>query len=175
MGIASVGRAVLKWLHGFPGLGGRIIRYGYLSAGEEGLALFPMKGEPADKADILGRTDTEYRFTLIYRVRPGCSDDERLKADEFLESFAAWCIDACGTGGVSQGVPGDICETGALDSAFIEDGIHLSDVNVVSRAAAGAAGAASRAVSTAESLGGGEDREMALAFVLEGPHAARNF
>ena len=40
--------------------------------------------------DILGGHTGEYQFKVIYRIKPGLSNDARLKADEMLNAFGDW-------------------------------------------------------------------------------------
>ena len=39
---------------------------------------------------ILGGYQAEYQFKVIYRMKPGNSNDKRLKADELLNAFGDW-------------------------------------------------------------------------------------
>lgn len=39
---------------------------------------------------ILGGYQAEYQFKVIYRMKPGNSNDKRLKADEMLNALADW-------------------------------------------------------------------------------------
>ena len=44
------------------------------------------------KKYILGGYKAEYQFKLIYRIKPGNSNDKRLKADELLDALGDWTI-----------------------------------------------------------------------------------
>nr|DAW50502.1 MAG TPA: Minor capsid protein from bacteriophage [Caudoviricetes sp.] len=39
---------------------------------------------------ILGGYQSEYQFKVIYRMKPGNSNDKRLKADELLNALGDW-------------------------------------------------------------------------------------
>lgn len=39
---------------------------------------------------ILGGYQAEYQFKVIYRMKPGNSNDKRLKADELLNALGDW-------------------------------------------------------------------------------------
>ena len=39
---------------------------------------------------ILGGYQAEYQFKVIYRLKPGNSNDKRLKADELLNAIGDW-------------------------------------------------------------------------------------
>ena len=45
-----------------------------------------------DKKYILGGYQAEYQFKVIYRIKPGNSNDKRLKADELLNALGDWAL-----------------------------------------------------------------------------------
>lgn len=59
------------------------------------MGLFPMQGTYITDWDILGNRDAEYRFRLLYRVRPGGSQDVSLQADEVLDALGEWLQGQC--------------------------------------------------------------------------------
>lgn len=60
------------------------------------MALSTIQSAYIVKRYILGGYQAEYQFKVIYRVKPGNSNDQRLKADEFLNALGDW---------VESGVP----------------------------------------------------------------------
>ena len=44
------------------------------------------------KKYILGGYQAEYQFKVIYRIKPGNSNDKRLKADELLNALGDWTL-----------------------------------------------------------------------------------
>lgn len=49
-----------------------------------------IQGTYITKRFILGGYQAEYQFKLIYRIKPGESNDKRLEADELLNHFGDW-------------------------------------------------------------------------------------
>ncbi len=58
-----------------------------------GMALTTIQGTYITKRYVLGGYQGEYQFELIYRVKPGDSNDARLSADELLNAFGDWARD----------------------------------------------------------------------------------
>lgn len=87
----QVSRKLLSWLNTFPGLpeDAPIIRYEYLSTVPD-LAMSTIQAAYITRKYIMGGYQAEYQFKLIYRIKPGSSLDERLKADEVLNALADW-------------------------------------------------------------------------------------
>lgn len=87
----QVSRKLLSWLNTFPELpeDAPIIRYEYLSTVPD-LAMSTIQAAYITRKYILGGYQAEYQFKLIYRIKPGSSLDERLKADEVLNALADW-------------------------------------------------------------------------------------
>ncbi len=84
----EIERRLLVWANTFPCP--LRVRYGALRAGAAGLVLRPVTGGTRARRDILGGLAAEYRFLLVYRMKPGGSDDRRLEAGELLRRFADW-------------------------------------------------------------------------------------
>ena len=57
------------------------------------MALSTIQGTYITRRYILGGHQAEYQFKVIYRLKPGNSNDKRLKADELLDSLADWAAD----------------------------------------------------------------------------------
>lgn len=54
------------------------------------MALSTIQAAYITKKYILGGHEAEYQFKVIYRIKPGTSNDKRLSADEVLNSLGDW-------------------------------------------------------------------------------------
>jgi hypothetical protein len=90
----QVSRKLLAWLNTFPGKPVDLIRFEFLPADTEAMALSTIQAAYITKKYILGGYQAEYQFKLIYRVKPGNSNDKRLKADELLNELGDWAASA---------------------------------------------------------------------------------
>ena len=54
------------------------------------MALSTIQAAYIVKKYILGGYQAEYQFKVIYRMKPGNSNDKRLKADETLNALGDW-------------------------------------------------------------------------------------
>lgn len=84
---------MLVWANTFPDKPVDVIKYEFLdvdSGEESGMALSTIQGTYIVKKYILGGYQAEYQFKIIYRIKPGNSNDKRLKADEMLNQFGDW-------------------------------------------------------------------------------------
>ena len=54
------------------------------------MALSTIQAAYIVKKYILGGYQAEYQFKVIYRMKPGNSNDKRLKADELLNELGDW-------------------------------------------------------------------------------------
>ena len=92
----QIARRMILWANSFPGLPDNIydgaILYEQLVADEPCMALSTIQGTYITKRDILGGHEAEYQYKIIYRIKPGSSMDERLKADELLDKFGDWAL-----------------------------------------------------------------------------------
>ena len=91
--VDKISRSMLVWANTFPEKPVDIIKYEFLSADqgdETGMALSTIQGTYITKRFILGGYQAEYQFKLIYRIKPGRSNDKRLEADELLNHFGDW-------------------------------------------------------------------------------------
>ena len=78
-------RKLLVWLNKFPDKPVDFIRFEFLPADAEAMALSTIQA-----AYILCGYQAEYQFKVIYRMKPGNSNDKRLKADELLNALGDW-------------------------------------------------------------------------------------
>lgn len=86
---------MLVWINAFPDKPVAVIKYEFLdvdeAAGDEtAMALSTIQGTYITRRYIIGGYQAEYRFKLIYRLKPGTSNDRRLQADEMLNRFGDW-------------------------------------------------------------------------------------
>lgn len=89
----EISRRMAAWVNTFPEKPVDIINYEFLRVenGEEtGMELSTIQGTYITKRYILGGHQAEYQFKLIYRIKPGNSNDKRLAADELLNRFGDW-------------------------------------------------------------------------------------
>lgn len=93
--VDALSRSMLIWANTFPDKPVSIIQYEFLKADasstdETGMALSTIQGTYITKRYILGGYEGEYQFKIIYRIKPGNSNDKRLQADELLNRFGDW-------------------------------------------------------------------------------------
>lgn len=91
--VDKISRSMSVWVNTFPEKPVGIIKYEFLNIeqGEEtAMALSTIQGTYITKRFILGGYQAEYQFKLIYRIKPGKSNDKRLEADELLNHFGDW-------------------------------------------------------------------------------------
>ena len=91
--VDKISRSMLVWANTFPEKPVDIIKYEFLSADqgdETGMALSTIQGTYITRRFITGGYQGEYQFKLIYRIKPGRSNDKRLEADEVLNHFGDW-------------------------------------------------------------------------------------
>lgn len=113
----QVSRKLLVWLNTFPDKPVDLIRFEFLPAETECMALSTIQAAYIVKRYILGGYQAEYQFKVIYRVKPGNSNDKRLKADELLNALGDW---AELFGGVN-------------DDPFIGEGKHVIRIEPTTR------------------------------------------
>ena len=93
--VDKISRSMLVWANTFPEKPVTVIKYEFLtvddaSTDETGMALSTIQGTYLTKRFILGGYQAEYQFKMIYRIKPGRSNDKRLEADELLNHFGDW-------------------------------------------------------------------------------------
>ena len=86
----QVSRKLLAWLNTFPDKPVDLIRFEFLPADTPAMALSTIQAAYIVKKYILGGYQAEYQFKVIYRMKPGNSNDKRLKADEMLNALGDW-------------------------------------------------------------------------------------
>ena len=88
----QVSRKMLVWLNTYPEKPVDLIRFEFLPADTTAMAMSTIQAAYILKKYILGGYKAEYQFKLIYRIKPGNSNDKRLKADELLDALGDWTI-----------------------------------------------------------------------------------
>ena len=91
--VDQISRYMLVWANTFLEKPVEIIKYEFLdvSSGDEAsMALSTIQGTYITRQYLSGDYQAEYQFKLIYRIKPGNSNDKRLKADETLNRFGDW-------------------------------------------------------------------------------------
>lgn len=86
----QVSRKLLVWLNTFPERPVDLIRFEFLPADTEAMAMSTIQAAYIVSKYIFGGHLAEYQFKVIYRVKPGNSIDKRLKADELLNALGDW-------------------------------------------------------------------------------------
>ena len=88
----KISRAMMSWANSYPDLPITISRVDFeqLPADRPGMALSTIQAAYIRRRFILGGHEGEYQFKVIYRIKPGTSNDARLKADELLNAFGDW-------------------------------------------------------------------------------------
>lgn len=90
--LEQISRAMLVWANTFPDKPVSVIKYEMLDVDDNedaGMALSTIQGTYITRQYLYGY-QAEYQFKIIYRIRPGNSNDKRLKADEILNQFGDW-------------------------------------------------------------------------------------
>lgn len=87
-----ISRYMMAWVNGYPDIPAAITRVDFeqLAADRPGLALSTIQAAYLRRRYIYGGHEGEYQFKLIYRIKPGTSNDARLKADELLNAIGDW-------------------------------------------------------------------------------------
>lgn len=91
--VDKISRSMLVWANTFPDKPVTVIKYEFLtvdSTEETGMALSTIQGTYITRKYIIGGYQAEYQFKIIYRIKPGTSNDKRLQADEMLNRFGDW-------------------------------------------------------------------------------------
>ena len=93
----KISRSMSVWANTFPGKPVAVIRYEFLDIDEKtgdetAMALSTIQGTYITQRYILGGYQAEYQFKIIYRIKPGNSNDKRLQADEMLNRFGDWAM-----------------------------------------------------------------------------------
>lgn len=85
----QISRLLLAWLNQFSDKPVSLINYEFLKDGEPSMALSTIQAAYKTRKFITGGYEAQYQFKVIYRVQPTTNND-RLKADELLNSLGDW-------------------------------------------------------------------------------------
>lgn len=86
----EISRRVMAWINSYPDLPVSIINFEQLRPDLPSMALSVIQATAIVRRFITGGHVGEYQFKLIYRLKPGSSNDARLKADELLDAIGDW-------------------------------------------------------------------------------------
>lgn len=86
----KISRAMMVWVNTYPNLPVSIVDFEQLRADTTSMALSTIQAAAIIQRFILGGHRGEYQFKIIYRLKPGISNDARLKADELLNAIGDW-------------------------------------------------------------------------------------
>lgn len=85
-----ISRAMMAWVNTYPNLPVGIVNFEQLKADASSMALSTIQAAYIVRRYIYGGHRGEYQFKIIYRIKPGASNDARLKADELLDAIGDW-------------------------------------------------------------------------------------
>lgn len=90
----DISRKMMVWVNSFSDddLPAATINYEFIAADSAGVALSVIQGAYITKRYLLGGHEAEYQFKIIARIKPGGSNDKRLKADAVLNRFGDWAM-----------------------------------------------------------------------------------
>lgn len=91
----SIVRKLMAWINTYPDLPLSIalVQYEQLADDEPGMAVSAIQGTYITRRYIGGGHQSEYQFKIIYRIKPGTSNDKRLSADELLDRIGSWAME----------------------------------------------------------------------------------
>jgi hypothetical protein len=90
----DISRKMMVWVNSFSDddLPAATINYEFLAADSASVALSVIQGAYITRRYLLGGHEAEYQFKLIARIKPGGSNDKRLKTDAVLNRFGDWAM-----------------------------------------------------------------------------------
>lgn len=96
--VDDIARKVLTWANQFPEKPVAVILYEHIlidpaTGDETAMKLMTIPGSFISKRYILGGHKAEYNFQIVYRIKPGNSNDRRLKAVAMLNRFGDWALE----------------------------------------------------------------------------------
>lgn len=84
---------MMAWINTYPDLPVSIVNFEQLKADASSMALSTIQAAYVVRRYLYGGYRGEYQFKIIYRIKPGASNDARLKADELLNAIGDWAKD----------------------------------------------------------------------------------
>lgn len=130
--VDAISRYMTKWANTFPDRPVVVINYEFLnvSSGDEtAMALSTIQGTYITRRYILSGYRAEYQFKVIYRIKPGNSNDKRLSADELLNRFGEWATNHLPE--LAEGMQAIKVEQTALASKFAEYADGYEDYQIL--------------------------------------------
>ena len=90
----DISRKMMIWANSFSDddMPAATINYEFLAADSASMALSMIQGAYITRKYILGGHEAEYQFKIVLRIKPGTSNDKRLKADAALNRFGDWAM-----------------------------------------------------------------------------------
>ena len=90
----DISRKMMIWANSFSDddMPTATINYEFLAADSASMALSAIQGAYITRKFILGGHEAEYQFKIIARIKPGNSNDKRLKCDAMLNRFGDWAM-----------------------------------------------------------------------------------
>lgn len=90
----DISRKMMIWANSFSDddIPAATINYEFLAADSASMALSTIQGAYITRKFILGGHEAEYQFKIIARIKPGNSNDKRLKCDAMLNRFGDWAM-----------------------------------------------------------------------------------
>lgn len=128
----AISRYVTAWVNTFPDKPVSIINYEFLNVGsgaKTGMAISTIQGAYITRRYILGGYRAEYQFKVIYRIKPGNSNDKRLTADELLNQLGEWSRTESPT--LGDGMRSVYVEPTSLASKFAEYADGYEDYQIL--------------------------------------------
>lgn len=109
-------RALMAFINTFPDLpfGVPIVQYEQLPADLPAMAVSLIQGTFITGKYIYGGHSAQSQFKIVYRIKPGTSNDKRLSADELLNKIGSWA---------------------AASKPDLGEGIHIQKIERASRSA----------------------------------------
>lgn len=88
----AIARKLLTFINSYPDLPANImlVQYEQLPDDGAGMAVSSIQGTYITRRYITGGHEAEYQFKIIYRIKPGTSNERRLAADELLDRIGTW-------------------------------------------------------------------------------------
>lgn len=86
----AVVRTVMAWINTYPSLPVSIINFEQLRPDASSMAVSLIQSAKIVQRFVTGGHEGELQFKLIYRIKPGTSNDARLTADELLDAIGDW-------------------------------------------------------------------------------------
>lgn len=83
---------LMQFINLFPDLpfGVPVVQYEQLPSDSPAMAVSLIQGTFITGEDILGGHTAQSQFKIVYRIKPGTSNEKRLNADKLLNKIGSW-------------------------------------------------------------------------------------